>query len=119
MTDFYVEADLAKTGRSTCRGCKQTIDKGALRIADSYVEDHFQNHPWHHAECLTKLSKRHADLEVEKIRGYDELPQDDRNKIRKVVEQIQQNMRDGVKPTKKAKKTVAKPVAKDDSSPSP
>jgi hypothetical protein len=46
MTDFYVEADLAKTGRSTCRGCKQTIEKGALRIADSYVEDHHHHH--HH-----------------------------------------------------------------------
>ena len=38
--------------------------KDALRIADSFEEDHFQNHPWHHAECLTKLGKRHIDLDV-------------------------------------------------------
>lgn len=49
MTNYFIEAEKARSGRSTCRGCGSIIEKGALRIADSYEEDHYQNHPWHHA----------------------------------------------------------------------
>lgn len=33
MTDLPFQAEYAKSGRAACKGCKQKIDQGALRIA--------------------------------------------------------------------------------------
>lgn len=33
MTDLPYQAEYAKSGRAACKGCKQKIDQGALRIA--------------------------------------------------------------------------------------
>lgn len=33
MTDLPFQAEYAKSGRAGCKGCKQKIDQGTLRIA--------------------------------------------------------------------------------------
>lgn len=87
-----------------------------MRIADSYEEDHFQNHPWHHVECLTKVSKRWLDgIKLEDIKGWDELNKEDRQTVNKVLDDCLQTLKEGKPKKAKSKaKTKKKATSSDD-----
>eukprot|EP00953_Heterococcus_sp_UTEX-ZZ885_P007037 4287-Heterococcus_DN1.PRE.4 len=64
--------DLAKSSRSTCRKCEQTITKGLLRVGAVMGEGRWgPMTAWHHLECVAPRCSTGADVE-----GYDDLPEE-------------------------------------------
>lgn len=54
MSELPYQAEYAKSGRAACKGCKQKIDQGTLRLAimvQSAFHDGKQPN-WHHEECF-------------------------------------------------------------------
>lgn len=47
-----IEVDYAKSGRSTCKSCKDMIQKGELRLATSLDCDQFSGTKWYHWKCF-------------------------------------------------------------------
>ena len=74
--------EAAPTARASCRGCKETIPKGALRFgeefANPYSEDGGQSFRYWHLGCAaTKLANELAPV----LAAYDETPVEDRASI--------------------------------------
>eukprot|EP01117_Protostelium_nocturnum_P017231 TRINITY_DN6985_c0_g2_i1.p1 TRINITY_DN6985_c0_g2~~TRINITY_DN6985_c0_g2_i1.p1 ORF type:complete len:337 (+),score=140.55 TRINITY_DN6985_c0_g2_i1:39-1049(+) len=64
--DFYFKAEYAKSNRSTCKGCNETIDKGIVRIAAHYpavfdgtMADNY------HPECLFEAKGKQYKMAIE------------------------------------------------------
>lgn len=53
------QVEYAKSGRSTCKGCKSAIAQGELRIGKMVQSPHFDGEIplWHHRACLFKREK--------------------------------------------------------------
>ncbi|KAL5965047.1 Poly ADP-ribose polymerase 1 [Taenia solium] len=82
--DYKYQAEYAKSGRSSCRSCKSTIAKDALRIG-SLVQSHIFDGKmtlWYHYSCFFKNSKI---LQTSDIKNFDGLKFEDQEKIRKEI----------------------------------
>ncbi|VDM24477.1 unnamed protein product [Hydatigera taeniaeformis] len=69
---FEYQAEYAKSGRSSCRSCKNTIAKDALRIG-VFVQSHTFDGKmilWHHCGCFFKKSQV---LQTSAIKNFDKL----------------------------------------------
>ncbi|CAG9783197.1 unnamed protein product [Diatraea saccharalis] len=77
MTDLPYLAEYAKSGRASCKNCKQKIDQGALRIArmvQSAFHDGKQPN-WYHEDCFFEKQRptTHADIgNFNKLRSEDQ-----------------------------------------------
>ncbi|XP_013925201.1 PREDICTED: poly [ADP-ribose] polymerase 1 [Thamnophis sirtalis] len=78
-------AEYAKSGRASCKKCKETIAKDSLRLAIMVQSPMFDGKVphWHHYSCFWKRTQllSHADLD-----GFAELRWDDQEKIKKHIE---------------------------------
>ncbi|KAI8796337.1 DNA ligase 3 [Biomphalaria glabrata] len=102
----------AKLGTSGCKKCKQKIEKGSLRIGklspNPFSEDGGQMKQWFHPTCLFETFARArastTKLEdPEDAEGFNDLQEDDKHLIKKLIEDYQ---------TKKGKPSKTdKPVA--------
>jgi len=90
MSDNKFLAGYAKLGTSSCKKCKQKIDKGALRIAklvsNPFSEDAGDMKQWFHPACLfeTFVRARATTKKIEDpddVDGFSDLQQDDKDKI--------------------------------------
>ena len=76
--------EISKSGRATCRTCRQKIEKGELRFGEETVNQYSSDEPaylWHHLKCGAK--KRPAKVQ-EALAGYEgEVP--DRAEIDKLL----------------------------------
>ncbi|CAK5033987.1 unnamed protein product [Meloidogyne enterolobii] len=82
-------AEYAKSGRATCKGCKEPIEKGALRMSvrfQSKFFDGFQDN-WHHFECFWKKARKN-DINEVSIRGLDWLKWEDQELIRQRINEL-------------------------------
>jgi len=61
----YLQASYAPTGRAKCKGCKDTISEGYLRIGEILDDDHFNAKKWYHWDCY-KLKPRFKVINPEK-----------------------------------------------------
>mmetsp|Transcript_18825 Transcript_18825/g.59197 ORF Transcript_18825/g.59197 Transcript_18825/m.59197 type:complete len:241 (+) Transcript_18825:54-776(+) len=77
--EFWWEADLAKSGRSTCKKCKQQIGKDEPRLGRTTHEDdhHGSNWGYFHPKCAVMAVRYWKDmpaLDLGTLRGLDTLP---------------------------------------------
>ena len=94
MADTRFCAEYAVTGRSACKKCKQTIDKGICRIgkitASPFSSDGGEMKLWHHVQCIfstferaratTKVIESPADLD-----GFSNLHNNDQEEIKQLI----------------------------------
>ncbi|XP_049862584.1 DNA ligase 3 isoform X3 [Schistocerca gregaria] len=88
MEDKKFFVDRAKSGRATCRKCKQKLEAGGLRIAKA---GHNPFGPglmklWHHVPCMFEVfAKQRASTArintPDDVAGWSDLDEDDRNHI--------------------------------------
>ncbi|CAM8931406.1 unnamed protein product [Rhodiola kirilowii] len=80
------KAEYAKSGRSSCKTCKDTIDKEALRLGKMVQSSHFDGlmPMWNHASCIMNKAKQIKS--VDDVDGIDILRWEDQQRIRKYVE---------------------------------
>ncbi|CAB3243872.1 unnamed protein product [Arctia plantaginis] len=85
MTDLPYQAEYAKTGRAGCKGCKQKIDQGALRLAIMVQSAFFDGKQpnWHHEECFFKKQR---PTTVADIANFNKLKHDDQKRIKQTME---------------------------------
>ncbi|KAL7079628.1 hypothetical protein ACQ4LE_001093 [Meloidogyne hapla] len=92
-------AEYAKSGRATCKGCKETIEKGTLRMSvrfQSKFFDGFQDN-WHHFECFWKKARKN-DINEVSIRGLDWLKWEDQELIRQRINELAASSDSGYTP---------------------
>ncbi|XP_075970335.1 poly-(ADP-ribose) polymerase [Anticarsia gemmatalis] len=85
MTDLPFQAEYAKTGRASCKGCKQKIEQGTLRLAIMVQSAFFDGKQpnWHHEECFFK--KKHPTT-VTDIGNFNKLKTEDQKRIKSTME---------------------------------
>ncbi|KAL5288318.1 PARP1 family protein [Megaselia abdita] len=84
MDDLPFKAEYSKTGRAGCKGCKQKIDQGTLRIA-AMVQSAFHDGKqpnWYHESCLFKKLRPGGEGDIE---NFSNLRFDDQERIRKKI----------------------------------
>jgi len=62
----FIEAEYAKSNRSSCKACKVKIDKDELRLGLINDDDHMSTKYYYHVDCF-KLFPRHKELTEDKI----------------------------------------------------
>ena len=82
--------EYAKSGRSSCKGCKTTINAGEVRFGSVNDQgDHVMTH-WKHVECLTE--KQMANIEeaggIAAVTGFSDLKPADRTKVEKRAKEL-------------------------------
>ncbi|XP_060578412.1 DNA ligase 3-like, partial [Ruditapes philippinarum] len=116
----------AKLGTSSCKKCKQKIDKGALRIAklvsNPFSEDAGDMKQWFHPDCVFEqfVRARATTKKIEDpddLEGFSDLEQADKDAILKLIKDFQaRTSTPGKKKTPK-KATPAKPKPETSSTP--
>jgi hypothetical protein len=85
--------EVAKSGRASCRTCKQTIAKGELRFGEE-VQTQFSDAPslqWHHLMCAAK--NKPAQLTDALAQYPEEIP--DRAALEKTIEDAKKTQKPG------------------------
>ena len=75
------KVEYAKSGRSKCKSCDKTIEKGSIRVGEPYYFETYLNYRWHHEKCI--FWQR---LELEQISGLDQLDVKDKERIEKLLD---------------------------------
>ncbi|XP_057798060.1 poly [ADP-ribose] polymerase 1 [Salvia miltiorrhiza] len=80
------KAEYAKSSRSSCKTCKNSIEKETLRLGKIVQASQFDGFMpmWNHAACILRKAKQ-IKL-VDDVEGLESLRWDDQQKIRKYVE---------------------------------
>ncbi|OXU23091.1 hypothetical protein TSAR_015014 [Trichomalopsis sarcophagae] len=92
--DFKVE--YAKSNRSKCRGCEETIIKGEMRLSKKDYESEEARKfggldRWHHFDCFVKLRSELQYFDVgTNIPGVDALTKEDKDKLKKELPKIKE-----------------------------
>ncbi|XP_010038006.2 poly [ADP-ribose] polymerase 1 [Eucalyptus grandis] len=78
--------EYAKSGRSSCKSCKNTIDKEKLRLGKMVQSSQFDGFipMWNHADCI--MRKANQIKAIDDVEGVELLRWEDQQKIRKYVE---------------------------------
>ncbi|XP_047526673.1 poly [ADP-ribose] polymerase [Vanessa atalanta] len=84
MSDLPYQVEYAKSGRASCKACKNKIDQGVLRIAimvQSAFHDGKQPN-WHHEECFFK---KKCPGSIAEIANFNKLKNDDQVRIKSML----------------------------------
>ncbi len=68
----------AKSSRSTCRTCSQTIQKGELRLGEPSFFDGHVSYGWHHLKCAARMIK---DTRLDSLEGYEDLSNEQKEEL--------------------------------------
>uniref|UniRef100_A0A8C4RRL6 PARP-type domain-containing protein n=1 Tax=Erpetoichthys calabaricus TaxID=27687 RepID=A0A8C4RRL6_ERPCA len=81
--DKLYKAEYAKSGRSSCKKCKESISKGSLRMAIMVQSPMFDGKVphWHHFSCFWQRALSPSDID-----GYSDLRWEDQEKVKKAIE---------------------------------
>lgn len=88
------KAEYAKSNRSKCRGCEETIVKGEVRLSKKDYESEDARKfggldRWHHIDCFAKLRSELQYFDTgANIPGADTLEKDDLEKVKKALPKI-------------------------------
>ena len=94
MTENRYLTGYAKLGTSSCKKCKQKIDKGALRIAklvsNPFSEDAGDMKQWFHPACIFETFVRARATtkkieDTEDVEGFSDLQQEDKDLILQLI----------------------------------
>jgi len=67
QSEISYTVELAKSGRSQCRGCNTNIANRSLRVGENYEDPEYGNTcRWYHPHCITLA----AGVEANSIAGY-------------------------------------------------
>jgi len=69
------KVEVSPSGRAGCRTCRQSIAKGLLRLGEPSFFDGHVSYKWHHLDCASRRISWHP---VEKLKGYDELSDEEK-----------------------------------------
>uniref|UniRef100_A0AAQ5YH55 Poly [ADP-ribose] polymerase n=1 Tax=Amphiprion ocellaris TaxID=80972 RepID=A0AAQ5YH55_AMPOC len=85
LEDKLYRAEYAKSGRASCKKCKENIAKDSLRMAIMVQSPMFDGKVphWHHFSCFWQ---RAAAQSTADIAGYSDLRWDDQEKVKKAIE---------------------------------
>uniref|UniRef100_A0A665TTH1 Poly [ADP-ribose] polymerase n=1 Tax=Echeneis naucrates TaxID=173247 RepID=A0A665TTH1_ECHNA len=85
MEDKLYTAEYAKSGRASCKKCKENIEKGSLRMAIMVQSPMFDGKVphWHHFSCFWQ---RAAAQSTADIAGFSALRWKDQEKVKKAIE---------------------------------
>lgn len=84
----------AKLGTSSCKKCKQKIDKGGLRIgkvvSNPFSDEGGDMKQWYHPQCMFETLKRARATtkkieEPDDLEGFTEIEQSDKDLINKLI----------------------------------
>ncbi|KAK9281371.1 hypothetical protein L1049_004271 [Liquidambar formosana] len=80
------KAEYAKSARSSCKTCKNTIDKEKFRLGKMVQATQFDGFMpmWNHADCILKKANQIKSLDD--VEGIESLRWEDQQKIRKYIE---------------------------------
>uniref|UniRef100_A0A8C4HKC4 Poly [ADP-ribose] polymerase n=1 Tax=Dicentrarchus labrax TaxID=13489 RepID=A0A8C4HKC4_DICLA len=83
--DKLYKAEYAKSGRASCKKCKENIAKDSLRMAIMVQSPMFDGKVphWHHFSCFWQ---RAAAQSTTDIAGYSDLRWEDQEKVKKAIE---------------------------------
>lgn len=83
--DKLYKAEYAKSGRASCKKCKENIAKNSLRMAIMVQSPMFDGKVphWHHFSCFWQ---RAAAQSTADIAGFSDLRWDDQEKVKKAIE---------------------------------
>ncbi|XP_055949257.1 poly [ADP-ribose] polymerase 1-like isoform X2 [Argiope bruennichi] len=90
-SELPFRAEYAITGRSSCKKCKQKIEKNSLRIAVMVQSQTFDGYLalWYHWECFFMVKKRlHS---ISQIANFDNLRLEDQEKIKNQIAKFLSN----------------------------
>ncbi|BFZ23274.1 hypothetical protein BsWGS_26312 [Bradybaena similaris] len=113
MADNKYVVGYAKLGTSSCKKCKQKIDKGGLRVGkvtpNPFSDDGGDMKQWFHPKCIfeTFVKARATTKKIEEpedAEGFGDLNQEDKDLIKQLIEDYQTQA--GSKPPPKPKKMV-------------
>ncbi|GAB0091469.1 Poly [Sergentomyia squamirostris] len=110
--DLPYQSEYAKSGRAACKGCKEKIDKGELRIAvmvQSAFHDGKQPN-WHHSSCFFMKQRPAA---VGDISGFGLLRTDDQKFITEEIAKGGQPVTVAAKGKGKKRSAAAQVLLKD------
>ncbi|XP_065178433.1 DNA ligase 3-like [Sycon ciliatum] len=106
MADNKYCVEHATTGRSSCKGCKQKIDKSALRIGkvstNPFSDDGGEMKVWYHAKCMFDALTR-ARATTKKIESLDDLDGSDalnsaeQAELQKMIDSLMSMIKKGAK----------------------
>uniref|UniRef100_A0A671XEB0 Poly [ADP-ribose] polymerase n=1 Tax=Sparus aurata TaxID=8175 RepID=A0A671XEB0_SPAAU len=87
--DKLYKAEYAKSGRASCKKCKENIAKDSLRMAIMVQSPMFDGKVphWHHFSCFWQ---RAAAQSTADIGGFSDLRWDDQEKVKKAIESGEQ-----------------------------
>ncbi|KAK4281250.1 hypothetical protein QN277_012771 [Acacia crassicarpa] len=91
------KAEYAKSGRSSCKTCKNAISKEAFRLGKMVQATQFDGFMpmWHHAACILKKPKQIKS--IDDVEGIEGLRWEDQQKIREYVECASQQKSNSIK----------------------
>ncbi|XP_057662049.1 poly [ADP-ribose] polymerase [Diorhabda carinulata] len=83
-TDLPYLAEYAKSGRSSCKGCKTSINQGSLRLAVMVQSPHFDGKQprWFHFSCFFQKQRPKT---IDDIEHFEALRVEDQDKIKEKV----------------------------------
>uniref|UniRef100_A0AAY4BAQ7 Poly [ADP-ribose] polymerase n=1 Tax=Denticeps clupeoides TaxID=299321 RepID=A0AAY4BAQ7_9TELE len=83
--DKQFKAEYAKSGRASCKKCKENIAKDSLRMAFMVQSPKFDGKVphWHHFSCFWQQASVHSTGEIS---GYSDLRWNDQEKVKAAIE---------------------------------
>lgn len=111
MADNKYVIGYAKLGTSSCKKCKQKIDKGGLRIgkvvANPFGDDGGDMKQWYHPACMFETLQRARATtkkveEPDDLEGFDDLKQEDKDTVNQLIDDFASK----INSTPKKKKAV-------------
>ncbi|KAM9552071.1 poly [ADP-ribose] polymerase 1 isoform 1-T1 [Salvelinus alpinus] len=83
--DKLYKAEYAKSGRASCKKCKENIAKDSLRMAIMVQSPMFDGKVphWHHFSCFWLRASAHSPAD---IAGFSDLRWEDQEKVKKAIE---------------------------------
>ncbi|XP_013185212.2 poly [ADP-ribose] polymerase isoform X1 [Amyelois transitella] len=112
MSDLPYRAEYASSGRAGCKGCKDKIEQGKLRIArmvQSAFHDGKQPN-WYHEECFFEKQRPKS---VDEVGNFNKLKSADQKRLSTKIDEVSQGavvMVANEKPKGKSKKRAATAV---------
>lgn len=72
----------AKSSRSTCRTCSQTIQKDEIRLGEPNIYEGHVTYRWHHLKCA---AGRITGVAFDTLTGYEELTDEQKKELQDVI----------------------------------